>query len=186
MGTQVLLGVPARHRDPAFRPDGHRRPQQAFHRQGQHGFSAPGRPGRHPRGADPENAAAHPRYRYFAETGEERYASFLGAPIIHHRRVMGCWWCSRRSAASSTKARKPRHHERPARRGHRACRGDRFDPRPGQSSARASRKPSPSACPAPPGSGWARRCVAAGRPEVVPDKQVDDIDAEIALSSSRP
>ncbi|GAB3376848.1 phosphoenolpyruvate--protein phosphotransferase [Azotobacter armeniacus] len=36
-----------------------------------------------------ENAAAHPRYRYFAETGEERYASFLGAPIIHHRRVMG-------------------------------------------------------------------------------------------------
>ncbi len=36
-----------------------------------------------------EDAAAHPRYRYFAETGEERYASFLGAPIIHHRRVMG-------------------------------------------------------------------------------------------------
>ena len=36
-----------------------------------------------------ENAADHPRYRYFAETGEERYASFLGAPIIHHRRVLG-------------------------------------------------------------------------------------------------
>jgi phosphotransferase system enzyme I (PtsP) len=36
-----------------------------------------------------ENAADHPRYRYFAETGEERYTSFLGAPIIHHRRVMG-------------------------------------------------------------------------------------------------
>jgi phosphotransferase system enzyme I (PtsP) len=36
-----------------------------------------------------EDAATHPRYRYFAETGEERYASFLGAPIIHHRRVMG-------------------------------------------------------------------------------------------------
>lgn len=36
-----------------------------------------------------ENAAEHPRYRYFAETGEERYASFLGSPIIHHRRVMG-------------------------------------------------------------------------------------------------
>ena len=35
------------------------------------------------------DAASHPRYRYFAETGEERYASFLGAPIIHHRRVMG-------------------------------------------------------------------------------------------------
>ena len=36
-----------------------------------------------------EDAAGHPRFRYFAETGEERYASFLGAPIIHHRRVMG-------------------------------------------------------------------------------------------------
>ncbi|MDP3365508.1 MAG: phosphoenolpyruvate-utilizing N-terminal domain-containing protein, partial [Pseudomonas sp.] len=36
-----------------------------------------------------EDAASHPRYRYFAETGEERYASFLGAAIIHHRRVMG-------------------------------------------------------------------------------------------------
>ncbi|SHL36497.1 phosphoenolpyruvate--protein phosphotransferase [Phytopseudomonas punonensis] len=36
-----------------------------------------------------ENASEHPRYRYFAETGEERYASFLGSPIIHHRRVMG-------------------------------------------------------------------------------------------------
>jgi phosphotransferase system enzyme I (PtsP) len=36
-----------------------------------------------------EHASEHPRSRYFAETGEERYASFLGAPIIHHRRVMG-------------------------------------------------------------------------------------------------
>ena len=33
-----------------------------------------------------EDAAAHPRFRYFAETGEERYASFLGVPIIHHRK----------------------------------------------------------------------------------------------------
>ncbi|HFK8568230.1 TPA: GAF domain-containing protein [Pseudomonas aeruginosa] len=39
-----------------------------------------------------ENAAAHPRYRYFAETGEERYASFLGAPIGRRRtaRVLPC------------------------------------------------------------------------------------------------
>ncbi|WP_317933302.1 phosphoenolpyruvate--protein phosphotransferase [Halioxenophilus sp. WMMB6] len=36
-----------------------------------------------------ENAAQHPRYRYFPETGEERYQAFLGAPIIHHRQVMG-------------------------------------------------------------------------------------------------
>jgi len=36
-----------------------------------------------------EDAASHPRYRYFEETGEKRFASFLGAPIIHHRRVLG-------------------------------------------------------------------------------------------------
>ncbi|MBB3103458.1 phosphoenolpyruvate--protein phosphotransferase [Azomonas macrocytogenes] len=36
-----------------------------------------------------ERASEHPRYLYFAETGEERYASFLGAPIIHHRRLLG-------------------------------------------------------------------------------------------------
>src|SRR5690606_14521349 len=26
---------------------------------------------------------------YFPETGEERFSSFLGVPIIHHRRVLG-------------------------------------------------------------------------------------------------
>jgi len=36
-----------------------------------------------------EDATAHPRYRYFPETGEERFHSFLGVPIIHHRRVLG-------------------------------------------------------------------------------------------------
>ncbi|OHV09708.1 phosphoenolpyruvate--protein phosphotransferase [Kushneria phosphatilytica] len=36
-----------------------------------------------------ENAPAHPGFRYFAETGEERYSSFLGVPIIHQRRVLG-------------------------------------------------------------------------------------------------
>lgn len=35
------------------------------------------------------NAAQHPRYRYFAETGEERYHAFLGVPIIHYRQVLG-------------------------------------------------------------------------------------------------
>ncbi|AZZ94410.1 phosphoenolpyruvate--protein phosphotransferase [Hahella sp. KA22] len=35
------------------------------------------------------NAPAHPRYRYFPETGEEKYKSFLGVPIIHHRKVLG-------------------------------------------------------------------------------------------------
>jgi len=36
-----------------------------------------------------EDAPSHPRYRYFPETGEERYHSFLGVPIIHHRNVLG-------------------------------------------------------------------------------------------------
>ena len=34
-------------------------------------------------------AQAHERYRYFPETGEERYESFLGVPIIHHKKVLG-------------------------------------------------------------------------------------------------
>ena len=36
-----------------------------------------------------ENAPAHPRFRYFPETGEERYSSFLGVPVIHYRSVLG-------------------------------------------------------------------------------------------------
>lgn len=36
-----------------------------------------------------EDAANHPRYLFFPETGEQRYASFLGTPIIHHRCVLG-------------------------------------------------------------------------------------------------
>ncbi|BFM13982.1 phosphoenolpyruvate--protein phosphotransferase [Maricurvus nonylphenolicus] len=36
-----------------------------------------------------EKATDHPKYQYFAETGEERFSSFLGVPIIHHRQVLG-------------------------------------------------------------------------------------------------
>jgi len=36
-----------------------------------------------------ELASSHPNYQYIPETGEERYRSFLGVPIIHHRRVLG-------------------------------------------------------------------------------------------------
>ena len=36
-----------------------------------------------------EDAPSHPRYRYFPETGEERFRSFLGVPIIHRRRMLG-------------------------------------------------------------------------------------------------
>lgn len=36
-----------------------------------------------------EHAGTHPNYQYFPETGEERYNSFLGVPIVHHRLVLG-------------------------------------------------------------------------------------------------
>jgi phosphotransferase system enzyme I (PtsP) len=36
-----------------------------------------------------EHAEIHPRFAYFPETGEERFSSFLGAPIIHQREVLG-------------------------------------------------------------------------------------------------
>lgn len=36
-----------------------------------------------------EHAETHPSYQYFPETGEERFSSFLGVPIIHHRKVLG-------------------------------------------------------------------------------------------------
>ena len=35
------------------------------------------------------NLAAHPRYRLSPETGEERYGSFIGMPLIHYQRVLG-------------------------------------------------------------------------------------------------
>ncbi|MEC9482251.1 MAG: GAF domain-containing protein, partial [Halomonas sp.] len=36
-----------------------------------------------------EDAPAHPQFRYFKETGEERFSSFLGVPIIHQRHMLG-------------------------------------------------------------------------------------------------
>ena len=36
-----------------------------------------------------EDAAAHPRYRYFPETGEDQYHGFIGVPIIQYREVLG-------------------------------------------------------------------------------------------------
>jgi phosphotransferase system enzyme I (PtsP) len=36
-----------------------------------------------------DDAAAHPRYRYLPETGEERYNAFMGVPIMHRRKVLG-------------------------------------------------------------------------------------------------
>lgn len=36
-----------------------------------------------------EDADQHPSFAYFEETGEKPFHSFLGAPIIHHRKVLG-------------------------------------------------------------------------------------------------
>jgi phosphotransferase system enzyme I (PtsP) len=36
-----------------------------------------------------DDAPSHPRYQYFPESGEERFHSFLGVPIVHHRQLQG-------------------------------------------------------------------------------------------------
>ena len=36
-----------------------------------------------------DNAPAHPRFHFLSETGEDPFLSFLGVPIIHHKRLMG-------------------------------------------------------------------------------------------------
>ncbi len=36
-----------------------------------------------------DNALVHPRFHFIAETGEQEFHSFLGVPIIHHRKVLG-------------------------------------------------------------------------------------------------
>lgn len=36
-----------------------------------------------------DDAAAHPKFHYLPETGEERYNSFLGVPIMHRRKILG-------------------------------------------------------------------------------------------------
>ena len=35
------------------------------------------------------NAAEHPSYRYFPETGEQQFSGFLAVPLVHFRRSMG-------------------------------------------------------------------------------------------------
>ena len=131
-----------------------------------------------------ENAAAHPRYRYFAETGEERYASFLGAPIIHHRRVMGVLVVQQKErrqfdegeeaflvTMSAQLAGVIAHAE--------ATGSIRGLGKLGKGIQEAKFVGVPGA----PGVGVGKAVVVLPPAdlEVVPDKQVDDIDAEIAL-----
>ncbi len=35
------------------------------------------------------NPASHPRFKYYSKSGEERYKTFLGLPLIYHQRVLG-------------------------------------------------------------------------------------------------
>ncbi len=44
-----------------------------------------------------ENADQHPRFRYFPETGEEHFHSFLGVPIIHYQSRLGVLVVQRQS-----------------------------------------------------------------------------------------
>ena len=43
------------------------------------------------------DATEHPAYRYLPETGEERYRSFLGVPLVHARKIVGVLSIQRRS-----------------------------------------------------------------------------------------
>lgn len=36
-----------------------------------------------------DNAPSHPNFKFLPITGEESFRSFLGAPIVHHRKVLG-------------------------------------------------------------------------------------------------
>ncbi len=44
------------------------------------------------------HAANHPAYRYFPETGEECYPSFLGVPLVHFRKLLGVLCVQRRAS----------------------------------------------------------------------------------------
>ena len=49
-----------------------------------------------------ENAHEHPRYKYFAETREERYHSFLGIPMFERKRPVGAIVVQHREPRSYT------------------------------------------------------------------------------------
>ena len=52
------------------------------------------------------DAMSHPRYKYFPETGEERFHTFLAVPVHDGRNSRwACWWCRRWSGARSARRR---------------------------------------------------------------------------------
>lgn len=36
-----------------------------------------------------KNPSTHPRYKYYADSGEEAYKTYLGVPLIYHKKVLG-------------------------------------------------------------------------------------------------
>ena len=50
------------------------------------------------------DAHAHPRYSFMAETGEHKFHSFIGVPIIQHRRVVGVLAVRRREKMTPDEA----------------------------------------------------------------------------------
>ena len=47
------------------------------------------------------NAAEHPSYRYFPETGEQQFSGFLAVPLVHFRQSWACSSCSNERGACS-------------------------------------------------------------------------------------
>ena len=45
-----------------------------------------------------DDAPSHPNYRYVEEIGEDPFHSFLGVPMIHHRKVLGVLVVQQREA----------------------------------------------------------------------------------------
>lgn len=43
-----------------------------------------------------DDAPQHPRFRFYADIGEEHYHAFLGVPIIHHRQLLGVLFVQQR------------------------------------------------------------------------------------------
>ena len=53
-----------------------------------------------------EDVMSHPRYKYFPETGEERYHTFLGFRCRKAGKYrLACWWCRRCAGENSARVR---------------------------------------------------------------------------------
>ena len=64
------------------------------------------------------NAAEHPSYRYFPESGEKQFSGFLAVPLVHFRQSMGVLVVQQveKRRVCQRRGRFPRHHRRSTRR----------------------------------------------------------------------